>query len=86
MLNDTHQAATKDEKWLLSYQKSHTNQTPAVINSSTNKVTMSEGCFQKTQASSVSDQNSSAFHGNPRYGVTNSYGLFNLYVENHSKT
>ena len=33
--NDAHQAATKDEKWLLSYQKSHTNQTPAVINSST---------------------------------------------------
>ena len=50
------------------------------------KVTIAECCFQKTQASSVSDQNSSTFHGNPRYGVTKSYGLFNLYVENHSKT
>ena len=32
---DAHQAATKEEKWLLSYQKLHANQTPAVINSST---------------------------------------------------
>ena len=32
---DAHQAATKEEKWLLSYQKSHANQTAAVINSST---------------------------------------------------
>ena len=57
MLNDAHQAATIDEKWLLSYQKSYTNQTPAVINSSTKQSDHGRMMFpEKKWASSVSEQ------------------------------
>ena len=83
---DAHQAATKDEKWLLSYQNRMQTKLQLSLIAQRSKVTIAEWCFQKTKASSVLDQNSSTFHGNPRYGVTKSYGLFNLYVENHSKT
>ena len=87
-LNDAHQAATKDEKWLLSYQKSHKNQTLAVINVLTKQsdyiyVRM---MFPENSSLHAVYRSSNTFYGNPKYGVTKAYGLFNLYVENHLKT
>lgn len=50
MLNDAHQAAIKDEKWLLAYRKTHTNNIWAVILAQRSKMTSSEWRFHKTRA------------------------------------